>query len=416
MQILFAGGLVFDGENPPVAGQGVMIENGRIAAMRPAGEFAGFAGRKIDTTGLTLMPGLIDCHVHLTVGAEPQAVAVLGQLSTAEIAVRALENAQATLRGGTTAVRDIGDKEYISLTVRDAIDASRHLGPTVRCAGRVICITGGHGWWGGGREVDGPDETVKGVRENIKAGADFIKFIATGGVMTPRADPMLAQLSAEEIAAGVRAANALGRRTAAHAQSPIGIGNAVRAGIASVEHGFVLTDELIAEMIAKRIYLVPTLACIAAFLGHADLGIPAFMVEKARRFHDLHRKSVRDFYRAGGLIAMGTDAGAPMCLHGENSQELEWMVEIGMSPIDALRAATSRAADLAEFAERGRVRAGYWADLLIVRGNPVEDIAAAADRKRHVHVFKNGFDALAALGKPRPGAAFPRFSPDAPAF
>ncbi|HEY6371253.1 MAG TPA: amidohydrolase family protein [Candidatus Sulfotelmatobacter sp.] len=410
MKTLFSGGLVFDGDNPPSSGRDVLVENGRIAAVRPAGDFSGFAEKKIDASGMTIMPGLIDCHVHLSFGAEPprELVAVVRQSSSSELALRSLENAQATLRGGITAARDCGDREYNALVVRDAINAARHLGPTLRCAGRCICITGGQGSIFNGREVDSPDETVKAVRESIKAGVDLIKFTATGACTEPQADPSLAELSPEALAAGVGAAKAFGRPSACHAQGTLGLGNAVRAGVASIEHGFTMTEEIIAEMIERRTYLVPTLCRFATFL--ADETTLPFMVEKVQQWSNLHRKAVMDFHRAGGLVAMGTDMGAPGSPHGENCQELRRLVEIGVSPLDALRIATSRGADLLGFNDRGRVREGHWADLLVVRGDPSKDIEAVADRTRHAYVFKNGFDVLATLGPPKSGAAFPRFA------
>ena len=412
MKTLFSGGLMFDGEAPPVSGLDVLVENGRIAAVQPADNFAGFDGRRIDIAGMTLMPGLIDCHVHLTFGAEQQQrlVATFLQSSPSELALRALENAQATLRGGITSARDCGDRDYNALTVRDAIAAGRHLGPSLRCAGRVVCMTGGQGAWANGREVDTPDETVEAVHESVEAGVDLIKFTATGACTEPAADPSLEELSPEALAAGVGAASALGRRTACHAQGTLGLGNAVRAGITSIEHGFTMTDETIAKMLERGTYLVPTLTRFATFL--ADEETPPDMVEKVGHWSDQHRQAVIDFHRAGGLVAMGTDAGAPLNLHGENCQDLRYLVEIGIHPLDALRIGTSRGADLLGFDDRGRVREGYWADLLIVYGDPSQDIEAAADRDRHAYVFKNGFDALATLGPPKSGAAYPRFDPE----
>ena len=412
MKTLFSGGLVFNGDDPPISGHDVLVENGRIAAVRPAGEFSGVDGKKIDIAGMTIMPGLIDCHVHLTFGAEqPEAlVATFLQSSASELALRALENAQTTLRGGITSARDYGDRDYNALIVRDAINAHRHLGPTLRCAGRVVCMPGGQGAWANGREVDSSDETVEAVRENVEAGVDLIKFTATGACTEPGADPSLAELPPEALATGVAAARALDLRTACHAQGTLGLTNAVRAGVTSIEHGFTMTDETIAQMIERGTYLVPTLTRFATFL--ADEEIPSEMVDKVGQWSDQHRKAVIDFHRAGGLVAMGTDAGAPKNVHGENSQDLRYLIEIGIDPLDGLRIATSRGADLLGLEDRGRVREGYWADLLIVRGDPSEDVEAAADRDRHAYVFKNGFDVLATLGPPKSGAAFPRFDPE----
>ena len=412
MKTLFSGGLVFDGDNPPVSGQGVLVENGRIEAVRPVGELSGFDGKTIDTSGMTLMPGLIDCHVHLTFGAEQHGMMLLARFhgaSAPERALLALENAQATLRGGMTSARDLGDHSYDALVARDAINADRHLGPTLRCAGRVVCITGGQGSWANGREVDSVDETVKAVRENCKAGVDLIKFTATGACTAPGDDPTKAELSMEMFAAGVAAAKGRGKSSACHAQGVTGIANAVGGGVASIDHGFTMTEETQAAMLEQGTYFVPTFSRFISSLDNSDT--PPFMVERVERFMDAYRVAVMDFYRAGGLMAMGTDMGSPMLPHGENSRELRHLVEVGIEPLDALRMGTSRGADLLGLPDRGRIKEGNWADLLIVRGDPSQDIEAAADLDRHAYVYKNGFDVLATLGPPISGAAVPRFDP-----
>jgi len=414
MSDLYLGGRLFDGVNPPVDGHGVLVENGRIARVAPAAEFTGFAGTRIDTSGQTLMPGLIDCHVHFIFGGEGNLVASHVGMSASDIAMRGLDLAQATLRGGVTAVRDLGGRDYLEMALRDAVNSGRQLGPTMRCAGKVICMTGGHGWFIG-RETDGPMDVVKAVRENIKAGADFIKFIATGGVSTPNVDPMLAQLTAEELQAGVAEAKRFGRRSTAHAQGAPGIRNAVDAGVVSIEHGFQMTDELIADMKARNVYLVPTLAAMERVLSNPK-ALPAYVIEKTQRFGEMHRDSVQRFYKAGAPIAFGTDAGTAFNYHGENSQELKLMADLGIAPLDTLRSATSAAADLVGFTDRGRIVEGYWADFLIVRGDPVADIRAASDRANHARVVKNGFDVHAAIGAVAKASPpmLPRFAP--PAF
>lgn len=414
MKSLYAGGLMFDGTNPPLEGRGVMVEGGRIVRVAPAGEFSGFAGKRVDTSGMTLMPGLIDCHVHLALPGEASVLGSFRSTTPQETVMRSLELAQATLRGGFTAVRDLGGREYLEIAVRDSCNAGYQLGPTIHCAGKVICMTGGHGWFMG-READGPLDVAKAVRENIKAGADHIKFIATGGVATPNVDPMLAQLTLEELTAGVAEARRFGRKSTAHAQGAPGIRNAIDAGVGSIEHGFQLTDDLIQDMKTRGVYLVATLAALDRTLSKPDV-IPAYMREKGQRFHLMHLDSVLRFYKAGGLLAMGTDAGTPFNFHGENSQELKLMVDLGIAPLDALRSATGNAADLIGFTDRGRIAEGAWADLLLVQGNPAETIGAASDRANHRLVLKDGIDVHATLGPPLPPAA-PRFPKmNAPSF
>ncbi len=411
MQTLFAGGALFDGVNELVSDHGVLVEDGKVARVAPQGEFDGFAGERVDTAGATLLPGLIDCHVHFCLGAEPDPGTAIEKLSAAGTALKALERAQQTLAGGVVAVRDCGGRDYVELLVRDAIRDGVFAGPVMRASGRMICMTGGHGNRMG-RVADGADEVVKAVRENVHAGVDVVKLMATGGVMTPGVNPEDAHYSAEEMAAGVAEAKRFHRRTASHAQGAEGILNAVRAGIDSIEHGIFMNQRCLEEMLERGTFLVPTLSAIANILKHRERGIPAWAVEKCERVFEHHRHAFKMFYDAGGRIAMGTDAGTPFNAHGENAQEIGYMVENGMAPLDALRAATSAAADLVDLPEQGRVRAGAAADFLVVDGDPVADIAAVADGANHRAVFKDGRPATGAarlaggLGRLAVAAAF----------
>jgi imidazolonepropionase-like amidohydrolase len=309
-------------------------------------------------------------------------------MTTPQLTLRALQHAQDTLRSGTTAVRDCGGKDYLEIAVRDAINRGTFRGPTIRAVGRMICMTGGHGNFLG-RVADGPEEVVKAVREQIHAGCDQVKIMATGGVMTPGVNPEDAHFSAEELAAGIREARRFNRKTASHAQGSAGILNAVRGGITSIEHGIYMTDECVQEMLARKTYLVPTLAALNNILRNAER-VPAYVAEKTRRVAEQHRESIRRFYKAGGLIAMGTDAGTPFNLHGANAEELEFMVAEGIAPADAIVAATRNAADLLSLPTQGTVAPGNDADLLIVTGDPVQDITRVSHRANHRAVFKAG--------------------------
>ena len=389
MTMLFSGGLVFDGEGGMLDGRGVAVDGGRIVRAAPIGEFDGFDGDRIDTGGATLLPGLIDCHVHLVNDGAPDPFARISRMSDGEITLLALRNAQADLRGGITSVRDCGGKDYLEFAVRDACNAKLFSGPTVRAAGRMICMTGGHGNRVG-RIADGVEEVVKAVREQIHAGSDLIKLMATGGVMTPGVDPEDAHYSAEELAAGIAEGNRFHRPCASHAQGRDGILNAVRGGIDSIEHGIFMDERCVEEMVERGTYLVPTLAALRNILLNREHGIADYIVEKTERVGEAHRRSIAMFYKAGGKLAMGTDAGTPFNYHGENARELRYMVDVGIRPRDALVAATSRAADLNRLADRGRIREGAAADLLLVNGNPADDIDLAADRAHHRAVYKDG--------------------------
>ncbi|MFV3076626.1 amidohydrolase family protein [Niveispirillum fermenti] len=387
-QLLFSGGRVFDGLSAPRDGLGVLVSDGRIASVSPLADFAGYAGPRHDTTGATLMPGLVDAHVHLALEATGDVVTTLRQRPMGDLTLRLLENAQATLAGGVTAMRDLGGVEWLEIAVRDAIRAGRHQGPAMRCAGKVLTITGGHGAWLG-FECDGETDWLRAVRANVKHGADCIKLIATGGVLTGGVDPMAPHPAQAEMAAAVGMAHDFGLKVTAHAQGARGIARAVAAGVDSIEHGFELTDAQIAIMIDQGVRLVPTLSAMMALLEMKDR-LPAFVRDKAERFGAMHFDSFGRFVAAGGVVAMGTDAGTPGNHHGENARELGHMVTLGMDPLAALKAGTSVAADLLDFPHRGRIVAGAAADLLLVPGDPVADIQAAADAARHLSLWKDG--------------------------
>ena len=342
----------------------------------------------IDGTGQTLMPGLIDAHVHITM--EPDANPWLRMNdSDALIALRAARNAQATLAAGFTTVRDLGAKNYVDFSLRDAIKQGVVKGPHLLAAGKCICMTGGHGWMMG-REVDSPDEARKAAREQLKAGADVIKIMATGGVMTPGVEPGAQQLTREEMAAAITEAVKAGKKTATHAQGRTGIMEAVLAGIHSVEHGFYLDDELCAEMVRRGVYLVPTLIAPYRIVENGiEAGIPAWAVDKAKASQEAHLKSFELAIRSGVKVAMGTDAGTPFNLHGGNAFELELMVQSGLTPRQAIDSATVAGADLLGITNTtGDITKGKRADLVLVEGDPLQDISLL--QTNIVKVWKEG--------------------------
>jgi imidazolonepropionase-like amidohydrolase len=388
-QLLLRNATVFDGTGaPPRSGLDVLVEGDRIAAV--GSDLAARADAEaLDLAGRTLMPGLIDCHVHLTFMGDPDEVSPATPVPV--LAWNAAANARRTLEAGVTAVRDLGAREAVAILLRDAVAAGRLPGPHIRAAGAAICMTGGHGWWIG-RQADGADEVRKAVREQLRAGADCIKLIATGGVMTPGVDPRSPQLTEEELRAGVEEAHKAFRKVGSHAQATAGIKNAVRAGVDSIEHGIYLDDEAIAEMKARGTFLVPTLVAPENISRHGvRAGIPAYMVEKSDRAREAHRESFRQAVRAGVRIAMGTDAGTPFNRHGANAEEIALMVECGLPPRDALVAATRNAAELLDMLDdAGTIAPGKRADLLIVDGDPLADVRVLCDPARITAVLKAG--------------------------
>ncbi len=386
---LYSGGLVFDGTGPLKENYAVLVEGDTVKDVAPAEKYADYQGEKVDTTGGTLMPGIADCHVHLVYRGEANPHAGLEGANPAEVALRVLENAQTSLKSGITAVRDCGGRDYLEFPIRDACNEGRFVGPSIMASGKMICMTGGHGNRTG-RIADGCDEVVKAVREQVHAGSDLIKIMATGGVMTKGVDPEDAHYSAEEMKAGVHEAKRFHKSSASHAQGAEGIMNAVMAGITSIEHGIFMDQECLDAMMERGTYLVPTLAAVKNIINNKEKGIPDYVVDKALRVYDRHQESFKMFYKAGGKIAMGTDAGTPFNIHGKNALELAYMVDCGMSSIDSLRSATSISHACMQYEDRGQIKEGFKADLLIVNGNPEADIMMAADSVNHRMVIKNG--------------------------
>ncbi|MGQ9518416.1 MAG: amidohydrolase family protein [Anaerolineae bacterium] len=330
----------------------------------------------LDLAGKTVIPGLINCHTHLCLDAGPDPTGIWMRQTITKNVLVAAQHAERTLRAGITTVRDLGGMEYVDIALRDAINEGLIAGPRMRVSGKVICMTGGHGWGPGGREADGPDEVRKAAREQLKAGADIIKIMATGGVMTLGVEPGSQQLTEEEMRAAVEEARKAGKLTASHAQGTAGIKAVVRAGIDSIEHGFYLDDEAIELMLAHGTYYVPTLAALHHILeAGTAAGIPAFMVEKSLRARDAQLDSFERARRAGVPIAAGNDGGTPFNPAGNLPSELERLVENGMTPAEALMSATKVAAQLLRMeAEIGTIEAGKRADLVVLEADPLEDI------------------------------------------
>ncbi|MDI9568595.1 MAG: amidohydrolase family protein [Bacillota bacterium] len=388
--LVLQGMLLIDGSGKePIENALVVVEEDKIKAVGRVGEIdTSGAAEAIDLTGKTLLPGLIDCHVHICMDPVSDPFASLVKDSDATTTLKAARKALQTLKAGVTTIRDMGGKNHIDLDLRDAIAQGLAQGPRIMASGRLITMTGGHGWMIG-REVDGPDEARKGAREEIKAGVDVIKIMATGGVMTPGVEPGSPQLTEEEMRAAVEEAKKAGKITASHAQGLTGIKNAIRAGIDSIEHGIYLDEEACEMMIENNVYLVPTLAAPYWIVTKGrEAGIPDYAVSKTEKVIETHNASFRLALKMGVKIAMGTDSGTPFNEHGENTYELKLMVQEGMTPMQAIVAATKNGAELLGLSDQiGTVEAGKQADLLVVDGNPLEDIDAVT----RVHlVFKGG--------------------------
>ena len=382
-----------------IIGNGESVEKGAVAINGNIIAFVG-ATKKIrpstkdkvfDISGKTILPGLIDAHVHLCLDGSPDPMTSLLRDSTPQLTLKAAHHARQTLNAGVTTIRDMGGKDYVDLAIRDGIESGLLQGPRMICSGRVVCMTGGHGWQFG-READGTDEVREAVREQLKAGVDFIKLMATGGVMTKGVDPGATQFTLEELLAGVEEARKAGRRTATHAQGTEGIKNSLWAGVNSIEHGFFLDDEAVDLMLEMNAFLVPTLnAPYQIIRGGVKRGVPRYAVEKSKAVMKSHFQSVRRAYKAKIPIAMGTDAGTPFNCHGENLKEMELLVKAAMTPMEAIVATTKIASEVLGLEKKiGTLEKGKLADLIVVDGNPLKDIQLLQNKDKIQVIMREG--------------------------
>ncbi len=360
----------------------VTIADGRILSVDE-----GAAGSESIRKVPCMTPGLTNAHVHLEGSGEAASQDAWSRSSANERVIAAVQNARKSLYAGVTSVRDVGCTGGSAMSIAAGIADGKIEGPRISAAGAVICMTGGHGWFLG-RQVDSPWEARKAVREQLLAGATCIKFIATGGVLTQGAVPGIAQLTPDELDAGVDEAHRHGLRTAAHAIGTKGIKNALRAGIDSIEHGHMLDDEAIELFKANCAYLVPTLTAPTCILEHADDGKqPAWALEKARIVAREMQVNIARAYRAGVKIAGGSDAGTPYNFHERYAYEIELMHRLlGMSPQEALHAATAVASELVGLTG-GTLAPGEPADLLFLERDIAEDLGTLYSP---LAVMKNG--------------------------
>ncbi|MGQ0704084.1 MAG: amidohydrolase family protein [Gemmatimonadales bacterium] len=375
---------LFDPETGALSGPvTVVIEGGRIREVNPGRPPAGATG--LDLGDLTLLPGLIDAHTHLSFDIEGDWFLRAVRETAVDAALRGARNARRTIMAGFTTVRDVGSPGFADVSLMRAIDRDLIDGPRIVPAGHSISITGGHcdatGWAPGILErtpetgvADGPEQVLRAVRYQIKHGASVIKICATAGVLSFEGPVGAQQMTEAEMRAVVEEAARHGLKVAAHAHGTEGIKAAVRAGVASIEHGSMLDDEAIRLMKERGTYLVPTTYLTEAIDLNA---LPPPIRAKAQQVLPLARESLRRAIAAVVKIAFGTDAA--VYPHGDNAKELASLVERGMKPADALRTATLNAADLLGVTDRGRIAPGLLADLIAVPGDPLRDIRVMQD-------------------------------------
>jgi len=383
---------VIDGTGRTIERATVVVRGTTIAAVGSDRDLSLPRGTtKIDGRGLTLLPGLIDCHVHLCLGAEPDVVDAITRETPALTLLKSSQAARLTLEAGFTTVRDVGSRDHSIFTLQRAIDAGLIPGPRIVGAGLAICMIGGHARFIG-QEVEGTEQVRSVVRAQIAAGAAVIKVIASGGVLTPGTSPDQAQMTVEELQAAVDEAQRAGRKVAAHAHGSTGMKNAIRAGVHSIEHATLMDEEAATMMKRQGVFMVPTLSALATTAAcRLGCGIPESALGKAKSMTKRHHVSFKKALRDGIQIAMGTDAGTPFNFHGENAQELERMVALEMSPMQAILASTSAAARLIGIQDQvGTIEKGKLADLILFEGNPLRHIDLLRDRSRIIGVMQAG--------------------------
>jgi imidazolonepropionase-like amidohydrolase len=379
-------------------------EDDRLTAVGPRSSVRIPSGaRVLEGDKLTLLPGLMDLHVHLGAQAGINFPRILMTPASLEL-LHAVPNCAATMQAGFTTVRDAG---FTPVGVKLAVERGLFPGPRMEIAVSILGQTGGHAddWMPCGVQiplavpldvphgvVDGVDGMRRKVREVLRAGATWIKLCTSGGVLSASDEPDAAQLTVEEIAVAVYEAAAVGKRCMAHAMSARGIKNALQAGVMTIEHGCFLDEEAIAMMKHKGAALVPTLVAPRDVIAGAERNpgsLPPLMVEKARQTIERHRASIHAAIEAGVTIAMGTDAGVGA--HGENGRELALMVEAGMTSMQAIEATTRVPAEVLRMQDRyGTLAAGKLADLVAIEGDPLADIGLFNDRSRVRLVVKDG--------------------------
>jgi imidazolonepropionase-like amidohydrolase len=387
----------------PVRAATIVIDDGRITQAGAAIDVPRDA-EVIDAGGRTVMPGMIDCHVHMLYHPASLQERLLTP-PTLQTFMGA-RNARDTLDAGVTSVRDAGGTPQ---GFKMALDCGLIPGPRMKIAVTALSQTGGHGdstmpsgvrvraLGGLGPEwpenvVDGPDEVRKAVRAILRAGGDFIKLMSTGGVLSPSDEPGHTQFTPEEIAIMVQEAAAAGKTCMAHAQGTQGIKNAVDAGVESIEHGIWLDDEVIAEMKRRGTFLVPTLVAPLWVLRNAENAPGSVLPQSIRKTKEVmtdHKASITRAIAGGVRVAMGTDSGVGP--HGHNAEELERMIECGMTPMQAIIATTKTASECIHMQkDAGTLEPGKLADLLIVDGDPLADIKLLQDEARLALIMQGG--------------------------
>lgn len=379
----------------------VAVDEGRVcyAGRETAEALEMYRGWEMeDAGGRTVMPGMIDAHVHLCMNGEPDNFRNMIMENAGLAVIHGVKRAQEDLKAGFTTIRCCGEKGEIDMDIRQAVQEGTIAGPRILASGKALTITGGHGdmfshsameadWIA--EVCDGEDEVRKCARKRIKRRADNIKLMATGGGMSP-GPATVAQLNIAEMAAAVQEAVKNGICTAAHCIGEEGCFNAVEAGVRTIEHGTFLNEETIRRMSEKGTFLMSTLCAFRTIKYGATAGVPEEHLKKVEMFAQHHYVNLHKALKAGVKVGVGTDTGTPFNYHGENAYELECLTDNGMTPMEAIKAATSVNAEALLQEDIGSLEPGKTADMLLVDGNPLLDITILQDKERIRKVYRDG--------------------------
>lgn len=401
MAIRIEAGQIITGDGAVYQDGTIQIEANTIVDVGPAENGAGDdVDESYHLPDHTLMPGLIDSHVHLSLSANPITEDSVGRSST-QVAIDAVKSARRTVHAGVTTVRDLGSPSDTVTTVRNETEAGELVGPRILAAGEGLVITGGHGVISPlhldasaapgriARETDGVADMKKAVREQVARGADVIKLYVSGGMTESEGILKGQHFSEEELSAAVAEASRHGLPVTAHAHPPGGIIAAVEAGVDSIEHGTFINQEAIDLMAKNDVDLVPTIS-IMDKLATSET-VPEHYRNNAQSALDNYTSMIPEARDRGITVGMGTDVGAIVYENGANAYELECLVDTGLEPLEVIEIGTRETAEILDLDDTiGQLKTGYAADLLAVRGNPLDDISILQDHGRIDLVMKDG--------------------------
>jgi imidazolonepropionase-like amidohydrolase len=349
----------------------IMVEKSKITQI--ADSITSKAEREIDVAGKFVLPGIIDCHVHLSMNGGPHPMADMSKCRESEAFLVELKSAEELVRSGITTVRDCGGIACESIVIRDAISAGKVIGPRVIPCISAIKIPGGHFY---GMEVTGPQEARKAARVLIRDGAEFIKLMATGGLGKIGEQPGVVELDVDEMKAAIDEGKKHGMASSAHCHSKEGMMNALEAGVSTLEHCTFLDDEVIEKMLEQDVFMVPTFSPYCQMDRYGlDNGVSPYMCKMSKDICAYKNKTFPKAYKKGVKIAFGRDAGAPLTRHGEYFIEMSEMEAAGVSRKDIIISATETAAKaLRIYDETGSLETGKSADILVLDADPLHDL------------------------------------------